>query len=51
MKLCTCVHVLKAKRITNPKHRYDAHYAPLVYRYFRPTRDWRRGELLLGIGS
>ena len=38
MKLCRCVHVLKVKRITNPKHRYDAHCAPLVYHYFRPTQ-------------
>ena len=37
MKLCRCVHVLKLKRITNPKHRYNAHCAPLTYRYFRPT--------------
>ena len=28
---------MKVKRITNPKHRYNAHCAPLVYRYFRPT--------------
>ena len=32
-----CVHVLKVKRMTNPKHRYDAHCAPVVYHYFRPT--------------
>ena len=25
------------KRMTNPKHRYNAHCAPLVYHYFRPT--------------
>ena len=27
--LCRCVHVFKVKRITNPKHRHDAHCAPL----------------------